>query len=559
MKSDKYKPASHTVSWATRNKDNLQLQAGDLFDRVINLKFITSEQVTIKEGGNRVEKYVDEFVLRSDYELVDKKFVANVANGTVSYSQDKKISCIRKCRLKPSIKVQYKQVAGNTMIELDIFVQNFFMLDSEGKTLMSFSNAKGRLASVEIQMGYFGQFSDFFKGNENGVPTLEQYFDFTVKPEGVQTITCNVTYCQTDKLPPDSTMHIHGFVGSCYTQPVTDKMTTDDNQISSIELSTVDTSSVYMYQKGENAFRFKSFAHYLYNNITRRFFRNKIPATNIKEVKNLKIKFKEGGVCLDDDSSLKYGVIVFLSEGIVGDGKSNVFLGKQQMYGSDGKPLKGKKSSEFTKELSGDTPMRALNSFSSFQSGLLRVQPLDNGCYLMFLNEEMKHSEKLSEMYWYTFDPRLGKNGVDLDGDGEVKASELGLVKCTYDEILRYVNDSLGGKAKNMNFFDYINSLKSKNIKVKDIKRIPAVYNIAYDKALCTITCPFFYFLTPFQKFYFASRYAVSSMIAYFLDQENKEMEFTMIWQSVSFATVENINDVQICCVPTGCVPTEAK
>ena len=551
MKSDKYKPAPHTVSWATRNKDSLQLQAGDLFDRVINLKFLTSEQVTAKEGGNGVEKYADEFVLRSDYELVDTKFVENVANGTVSYSQDKKISCIRKCRLKPSVKVQYKQVAGNTMIELDIFIQNFFMLDSKGKTLMSFSNAKGRLASVEIQMGYFGQFSDFFKGNENGVPTLEQYFDFTVKPEGVQTITCNVMYCQTDKLPPDSTMHIHGFVGSCYTQPVTDKMITDDNQTSSIELSTVDTSSVYMYQKGGNAFRFKSFAHYLYNNITRRFLRNKIPATNIKEVKNLKIKFKNGGVCLDDDSSLKYGVIVFLSEGIVGDGKSNVFLGKQQMYGSDGKPLKGKKSSEFTKELSGDTPMRALNSFSSFQSGLLRVQPLDNGCYLMFLNKEMKHSEKLSEMNWYTFDPRLGKNGVDLDGDGEVKASELGLVKCTYYEILRYVNDSLGGKAKNMNFFDYINSLKAKNIEVKNINRLPAVYNIAYDKALCTIVCPFFYFLTPFQKFYFVSRYAVSSMIAYYLDQENKEMEFTMIWQSVSFATVENINDAQICCIPT--------
>ena len=551
MKSDKYKPASHTVSWATRNKDksknNLQLQAGDLFDRVINLKFITSEQ-----GGDGVEKYVDEFVLRSDYELVDAKFVANVANGTVSYSQDKKISCIRKCRLKPSVKVQYKQVAGNTAIELDIFVQNFFMLDSEGKTLMSFSNTKGRLASVEIQMGYFGQFADFFKGNENGVPTLEQYFDFTEKPEGVQTITCNVTYCQTDKLPPDSTMHIHGFVGSCYTQPVTDKMITDDNQISSIELSTVDTSSVYMYQKGENAFRFKSFAHYLYNNVTRRFFRNKIPATNKKEVKNLKIKFKDGGVCLDDDSSLKYGVRVFLSEGIVGDGKSDVFLGKQQIYDSDGKPLKGKKSSEFTKELSGDTPMKALNSFSSFQSSLFRVQPLENGDYLLFLNEEMKHSGKLSEMNWYTFDPKLGKNGVDLDGDGEIKASELGLVKFTYDEILKYVNDSLGGKAKNADIFGY-GALKGVSVggEKLNINRIPAVYNIAYDNALCTITCPFFYFLTPFQKFYFASRYAVSSMIAYYLDQENKEMEFTMIWQSVSFATVENINDVQICCVPT--------
>ena len=548
MKIDKYEPAPHTVSWATRDKDknNLQLQAGDLFDRVINLKFITSEK-----GSDGVEKYVDEFVLRSDYELVDAKFVANVANDTVSYSQNKKISSIRKCRLKPSVKVQYKQVAGNTTIELDIFVQNFFMLDSEGKTLMSFSNVKGHLASVEIQMGYFGQFANFFKGNENGVPTLEQYFDFKVKPEGVQTITCNVIYCQTDKLPPDSTMHIHGFVGSCYTQPVTDKMITDDNQTSSIELSTVDTSSVYMYEKEENAFRFKSFAHYLYNNITRRFLRNKIPATNRKEVKNLKIKFKDGGVCLDDESSLKYGVIVFLSKGIVGDGKSEVFLGKQQMYDSSGKPLEGKRSSEFTKELSGDTPMKALNSFSSFHSGLLRVQPLDNGYYLMFLNEEMKHSEKLSEMDWYTFDPRLGKNGVDLDGDDKVKASELGLVKCTYDEILKFVDDSLGGKAKDMNFFDYIKVLKTKNIKVKNITRIPAVYNIAYDNSLCTISCPFLYFLTPFQKFYFASRYSISSMIAYYLDQENKEMEFTMIWQSVSFATVENINDVQISCVPT--------
>lgn len=548
MRIDKYKPSPHTVSWATRDKgkDNLQLQAGDLFDRVINLKFITSEQ-----GGNGVEKYVDEFVLRSDYELVDTKFVANVAEGTVSYSQNKKISCIRKCRLKPSVKVQYKQVAGNTGIDLDIFVQNFFMMDSEGKTLMSFSNVKGRLASVEIQMGYFGQFADFFKGNEDGVPTLEQYFDFTVKPEGVQTITCNVTYCQTDKLPPDSTMHIHGFVGSCYTQPVTDKMVTDDNQTSSVELSTVDTSSVYMYEKEGSTYKFKSFAHYLYNNVTRRFLRNKIPATSKKEVKNLKIKFKDGGVCLDDDSSLKYGVVVFLSKGVVGDGKSEVFLGKQQMYDSNGKPLEGKKSSVFTKELSGDTPMKALNSFASFQSGLLRVQPLNNGYYLMFLKEEMRHSEKLSEMDWYAFDPRLGKNGVDLDGDGEVKASELGLVKFTYDEILKYVNDSLGGKAKSTNVFDYINSLKAKNLKAINISRIPAVYNIAYDRALCTITCPFFYFLTPFQKFCFASRYAVSSMVAYFLDQENREMEFTMIWQSVSFATVENINDVQISCIPT--------
>ena len=43
--------------------------------------------------------------------------------------------------------------------------------------------------------------------------------------------------------------------------------------------------------------------------------------------------------------------------------------------------------------------------------------------------------------------------------------------------------------------------------------KLPAVYNITVD-ALCTIVCPFFFFLNPFQKFYFKSRLPPCSAVS---------------------------------------------
>ena len=44
---------------------------------------------------------------------------------------------------------------------------------------------------------------------------------------------------------------------------------------------------------------------------------------------------------------------------------------------------------------------------------------------------------------------------------------------------------------------------------------IPAVYNITND-ALCTIVCPFFSFINPFEKLYFKSRYALGGLVSYY-------------------------------------------
>lgn len=85
------------------------------------------------------------------------------------------------------------------------------------------------------------------------------------------------------------------------------------------------------------------------------------------------------------------------------------------------------------------------------------------------------------------------------------------------------------------------------NKKLYDNK-LPAVYNINID-AVATITCPFFTFLEPFQKIEFSSRYALTSLVSYYASYSPKIYQFLVIRVLLSFATVEDINEVQITAV----------
>ena len=74
------------------------------------------------------------------------------------------------------------------------------------------------------------------------------------------------------------------------------------------------------------------------------------------------------------------------------------------------------------------------------------------------------------------------------------------------------------------------------------------VYNITND-ALCTIVCPFFSFINPFEKLYFKSRYALGGLVSYYANFTNaNKNEFYALWQNVSFATVDDINECTIVC-----------
>ena len=76
---------------------------------------------------------------------------------------------------------------------------------------------------------------------------------------------------------------------------------------------------------------------------------------------------------------------------------------------------------------------------------------------------------------------------------------------------------------------------------------LPAVSNICVD-AVATITCPYFAFIDPFQPFRFSARYKTSQLAKYYLSGGTDEFTATSV--KISFATVDDVNDMEITCIP---------
>ena len=79
--------------------------------------------------------------------------------------------------------------------------------------------------------------------------------------------------------------------------------------------------------------------------------------------------------------------------------------------------------------------------------------------------------------------------------------------------------------------------------------KIPAVYNINIGAGLSTIVCPFFAFLRPFQTLYFASRYSLTNALSSLASYDTTIYGFRALKMSLSFATVEDVNEVTITAV----------
>lgn len=416
-----------------------------LFDRIINLKFKN------KKG--------DEFILRSDYEAIFPTTDLFGGNSNI------KEYYIRKCAMKPSIKVQYKQVSSGDVIQLNVFVQNFFMLDENGNIVCSFSSEENHIVSMEIQMGYWAQFKDMPHD------TYEDLFDFK-NENGVRTIKCNVEYVTTDKLPPDATLCIHGWIGSSFSNTVKKE---------AFKFETKDLKA----SEGEELLK-----EILFKSITKRFWRGGIEPEGVNDS-----WFNPSGTnyegTLKDKYAEEYGTKVFISDGVKFiSGRIN--KSKLTRKDAEGKEFVGKVES-----LSGNTVLQALNDIRKQFSLKVGFKQLLDGNYIMFTVEEGQKPEELEDKF----------SEEDRKVMGEVKIDQN-----AYDKML------------------------------------PAVYNISKD-ALCTITCPFYYFLDPFDSFYFASRYSLSGLVDYYANYNEGKFVFYALWMSVSFATVEDMNECTIACV----------
>ena len=452
--------------------DNLKAGVGavgltkdDLFDRIINLKFYAGER--LPDGTNIVK---DTYVIRSDWEIYYPDQNNAVVRNKMQMSRD---GYIRKCRMKPSIKVQYKQIATGTAIEIDIFVSNFFMLDSSGQMLMSFNNIGYPILKVEVQMGYWGQFSVAPK-------TWDEYNNFK-SHDGAEVITCNVNYSQTDKLPPDSTLHIHGYVGNCYGSPVH-----EDKQPLSIRY--VDLESELSRDKTKTLIE-----DYCFQNVTRRFLRTTTFDSKQHPVINVDKKLQR----MDKISAQQLGIKVFCTEALKEASKEAEENGT--LTSSNTKSGKGEKVNIFTAGLNSSSAIEALNSIKSVIGIDCTFQALKDGNYIALLPSELDDVESLAKAVHSAL------------------ASDTDAIKIT--SPLRIDGKSI----------------------------LPAVYNITTD-ALCTITCPFFYFVDPFDVLEFKSRYALGGIVSYYANFNASEELFYVLWATVSFATVEDINECQITC-----------
>lgn len=454
------------------DESKLDLKPGDLFDKIINLKLTCYD---------KEHKKAEEFVIRSDYELI-------LPDSNFSNEGNRKGFIIRKCTHKPSIKVQCKMVTSNVGTSIDVFVSNFFLLTADGKHLRSFNEQQYKIASVEIVMGYWGQLKDSLNPDTDNA---DDYYNIKAV-NGADRIVINggkPIVVTTEKLPPDSAIHIKGYVGDIYSSPVA--------------ISTVKTPSKALEKPVASSGT--EFEQVLFKNVTRRYINGNIrlrennasdvlsynmvaPVSPEDSAKGIaignKIVTPDGDGLLSVSDAQNYGVKVYLSE----EAKK---VQIHKVYDSDNNEVGKRVYFE-----PGWTIGMTVSRIMSYMDKELEYTFSLDGDVLIYTPTEMQDPEALSKAF---------------------KAEGL------------YENTVLANKELYNN-------------------RLPAVYNINID-AVATIVCPFFTFIQPFQYVEFASRYALTSLVSYYAQYAPTISRFLVISASISFATVDDVNEVHITAV----------
>lgn len=468
------------------DKDKVSISANDMFDRVINLKLYVKN----KDGTPK-----DTYVIRSDYELYYPNLMDTVAHNNIESFISQNDCIIRKCQHKPSIKVQYKRVSPTASIEVDIFISNFYMLDKDGNLLSGFNNDTYPLSRVDFAMGYFGQFKALF--SDQTPNKAEQLFDIGFIDDnnpkdysnpsvghGITVMTMGeVEYTQLDKLPPDMTLHIHGYVGNTLAPQL-------DYDISAKnfpkEYNRIMSSQAVIPSELKGG-RTTYLEEVYYQTITRKWIKkgtpSKLKSTEIEAGKEYTTDI------MSEKDADRWGIKVYLSKGAKEYSKLEI----EAKFKKDANGNVIKPTIKIPTDSTAEGTMSAIENAFGLK-GFAHVLLDSFGDYVVYLQEELN----------------------------DIKAMLKGT---TFEKL--FENTALH-KSWNNN--------------------IPAVYNITND-ALCTIVCPFFCFINPFEKLYFKSRYALGGLVSYYANITNvNRNEFYALWQNVSFATVENINECMIVC-----------
>jgi len=472
-------------SFVKEGKRSIERTADDLFDKIINLKFIC------KSGRS--------FSIRSDYEAMHHK------DGTTGF---------KKCVQKPDIKVEYKQVSQNVAIEIDIRVTNFFIEDGDKLDEESLNTANGDPVEwCVIQMGYRAQFPNWTSPERNNV---SQFYDLnnnalTTEAEvrrGNQ-ILVQILTGYPESYPPDKVMYFKGIVG---------------NMAAGLRWNHSEAELIKGYGDPDFPQGMSEIQDALFQFITRRFIRPGILhiAETVQNAKNLEaitnttelsfkqtIKVSHASRYRDN----KYGVVEDTELGLDKDSWEELGLLENGLMSVDDARTFG-------------VPCYVSKTLQNMRA---------NAYYNRDITEE--EGEVLRPI------PPTPFNDIQ-----NTVGAQLVSLQQHYSFLRWYVlmDGSFFFYHENDTDEDLWNDPFTKSMQRDNIVCLPAIYDIT-PSGTRTIRCPFISFISPMMTVLFESSFALGTLTGFFYPPQTNA--FQVITSTVKFATVQDDNQMELMCI----------
>ena len=482
-------------SFVKEGKASLEITADDLFDKIINLKFIR------KSGRG--------FTIRSDYEPVFHK------NGAVSF---------QRCVQKPDIKVEYKQVAESVAIEVDIRITNFFIGDGDKESTESMNTVTGDPVQwCVIQMGYRSQFPDWAAPERRN--NIAQFYDLNnnaLTPEaetkrGSQ-ILVQILTGYPESYPPDKITYFKGIIGSMET---------------GLRWNHTEADLVKGYGDPEFPADFSEMEEALYQFVTRRFIR-----PNVLHIAETKRDFSNQEALADAaEGRFEQRVMIYQFD-------------DYENPGSDVMPRLQPSAASVTAET--DNPSNEWKELPVLDSGIMSIENANKFGVICAVSRTLR-SMRANALYGYGLTPEQAQalrpipptpfNDMQNTIGGQLVALQQHYPFLRWYELM---DGSFYFYHEQDTDEDLWNDPFVKSKQKENTVLLPAVYEMT-PSGTRTIRCPFISFLSPMMTVLFQSRYTIGTLVSYFYPP--KTNAFLVIISRVAFATVQEDNLMELMCV----------
>jgi hypothetical protein len=481
------------ASYVRAGKASIELAADDLFDKIINLKFI--------------RKHGRSFTLRSDYEPVFHK------DNTISF---------KICSQKPDIKISYKQVAESVAIEVDIEVTNLFIGDGDKEDAESMNTAEGDPVQwCIIQMGYRKQFPDWIEVKK--ADDLARFWDLNnnnitseAEVRRGRQILVQILTGYTKSYPPDKVTYFKGIIGSIE---------------NGLRWNHTAEELVPGYGDPEFPEGYSEIEEVLFQFVTRRFIRASV--VHIAEtVQNLTNQEELSGAA---EKEFEQNVHIYGFKNYDNAGSNAV----SRLQSSITAVSKIPTDTEWT-----DLPL--------LENGIMSVENANKFGVICAVSKTLR-SMRINALYGYGLTkeqaavlrpiPETMFNDMQDTIGGQLVA-----IQQQYPFIRWY------GLPDGSFYFYHVKDTDKdvwsdpviKNMQKDKAQFLPAVYDIA-PSGTRTIRCPFISFISPMMTVIFQSRFTLGSLVSYYYPP--KTNAFLVITAAIEFATVQEDNLMELRCV----------